>query len=96
MVTGLPNDTDYSDEAMMNMIKNFQNWRKVRMIGSAGIASVYVASGKADLYREKKSYLWDIAAGAAIAKSAGCNVKITEPNNDFQVDVCISNGKIND
>ena len=25
LVTGLPNDTDYSDEAMMNMIKNFQN-----------------------------------------------------------------------
>jgi fructose-1,6-bisphosphatase/inositol monophosphatase family enzyme len=28
------------------MIKNFQNWRKVRMIGSAALASVYVASGK--------------------------------------------------
>ena len=36
LVTGLPNDTDYSDEALMEMIKNFQNWRKVRMIGSAG------------------------------------------------------------
>ena len=29
LITGLPNDTDYSDEAMMKMIKNFQNWRKV-------------------------------------------------------------------
>ena len=96
LLTGLPNKTDYSDESLKAMIHDFQDWRKVRMIGSAGIASVYVASGKADLYKEKKSYLWDIAAGAAIAKSAGCNVKITEPNNDFQVDVCISNGKIND
>ena len=34
LVTGLPNDTDYSDAAMMEMIKNFQNWQKVRMIGS--------------------------------------------------------------
>ena len=55
LVTGLPNDTDYSDEAMMEMIKNFQNWRKVRMIGSAALASVYIASGKADLYMEDKS-----------------------------------------
>ena len=60
-VTGLPNDTDYSDEATMEMIKNFQNWRKVRMIGSAALASVYVASGRADLYMEDKSYLWDLS-----------------------------------
>ena len=32
----------------------FKNGEKVRMIGSAGIASIYVASGKADLYKEKK------------------------------------------
>ena len=96
LLTGLPNNTDYSNESLKIMIDDFQNWRKVRMIGSAGIASVYVASGKADLYKEKKTYLWDIAAGAAIANSAGCNVKITKPNNDFQVDISISNGKIND
>ncbi len=52
LITGLPNDTDYSDKALMEMIKNFQNWRKVRMIGSAALASVYIASGKADLYKE--------------------------------------------
>ena len=51
------------------MVKDFQNWRKVRMIGSAAMASVYVASGKADLYTEKKTYLWDIAAGAAIVNA---------------------------
>ena len=41
------------------------------MIGSAAMASVYVASGKADLYMENKSYLWDVAAGAAIVNAAG-------------------------
>ena len=96
LVTGLPNNTDYSNESLKAMIDDFQNWRKVRMIGSAGIASVYVASGKADLYKENKTYLWDIAAGAAIANSAGGNVKISKPNKNFQVDVSISNGKIND
>jgi len=94
LVTGLPNDTDYSDEAMMEMIKNFQNWRKVRMIGSAAIASAYIASGKADLYMENKSYLWDIAAGAAIVNAAGGEALILNQNEKFQVDVHFSNSLI--
>ena len=94
LVTGLPNDTDYSDEAMMEMIKNFQNWRKVRMIGSAALASVYIASGKADLYMEERSYLWDIAAGAAIVNAAGGEALILNQNDKFQVDVRFSNSLI--
>ena len=94
LVTGLPNDTDYSDEVMMEMIKNFQNWRKVRMIGSAALASVYVASGKADLYMENKSYLWDIAAGAAIVNAAGGEALILNQNEKFQVDIRFSNSLI--
>jgi myo-inositol-1(or 4)-monophosphatase len=94
LVTGLPNDTDYSDEAIMEMVKNFQNWRKVRMIGSAALASAYIASGKADLYMENKSYLWDIAAGAAIVNSAGGEALILNHNEKFQVDVRFSNSLI--
>ena len=94
LVTGLPNNTDYSDDAMTEMIKNFQNWRKVRMIGSAALASVYVASGKADLYIENKSYLWDIAAGAAIVNAAGGEALILNQNEKFQVDVRFSNSLV--
>jgi len=94
LITGLPNDTDYSNVAMHEMIQNFQNWRKVRMIGSAALASVYVASGKADLYMENKSYLWDIAAGAAIVNAAGGEALILNQNDKFQVDVRFSNSLI--
>jgi myo-inositol-1(or 4)-monophosphatase len=94
LITGLPNDTDYSDKAIMEMIKNFQNWRKVRMIGSAALASVYIASGKADLYMENKSYLWDVAAGAAIVNAAGGEALILNQNQKFQVDVRFSNSLI--
>jgi myo-inositol-1(or 4)-monophosphatase len=94
LMTGLPNATDYSDTAMIKMVKNFQNWRKVRMIGSAAIASVYVASGKADLYMETKSYLWDVAAGAAIVNAAGGEALILNQNEKFQVDVRFSNSLI--
>lgn len=94
LVTGLPNNTDYSDKAMIEMIKNFQKWRKVRMIGSAALASAYVASGKADLYMENKSYLWDVAAGAAIVNAAGGQALILNQNEKFQVDVHFSNSLI--
>jgi myo-inositol-1(or 4)-monophosphatase len=94
LLTGLPNNTDYSDSALLNMVKDFQNWRKVRMIGSAAMASVYVASGKADLYTEKKTYLWDIAAGAAIVNAAGGEASIVNQNENFQVDVYFSNSRL--
>ena len=94
LITGLPNDTDYSDEALTKMIKDFQNWRKVRMLGSAAIASAYIASGKADVYKEKNSYIWDVAAGAAIVEAAGGHVSISNQNENFQVDVFFSNGLI--
>ena len=95
LVTGLPNDTDYSYKSINQMIENFQNWRKVRMIGSAALASAYIASGKADLYMENKSYLWDIAAGAAIVNAAGGEALILNQNDKFQVDVRFSNSLIN-
>ena len=94
LITGLPNNTDYSDNALLKMIKDFQNWRKVRMIGSAAMASMYVASGKADLYTEKKTYLWDIAAGAAIVNAAGGETSIANQNENFQVDVSFSNSHL--
>ena len=94
LITGLPNNTDYSDESLLKMIKDFQSWRKVRMIGSAAMASVYIASGKADVYKEKKTYIWDIAAGAAIVNAAGGHASISNQNSDFQVDVFFSNGNI--
>jgi len=94
LITGLPNNTDYSDSALLKMVKDFQKWRKVRMIGSAAMASVYVASGKADLYKEKKTYLWDIAAGAAIVNAAGGEALIANQNENFQVDVYFSNSHL--
>ncbi len=94
LVTGLPNATDYSDEAMLKMVKDFQSWRKVRMIGSAAMASVYIASGKADLYKEFGTYLWDVAAGAAIVSAAGGVAEIRNQKANYQVDVSFSNSKI--
>ncbi len=70
-----------------------QTWKKVRMIGSAAIASCYIASGKAERYQEKGVYLWDIIAGAAIVESAGGTADILNLRKNFQVDVVFSNLK---
>ena len=94
LVTGIPAKTNYTDNEFSNMISDFQNWKKVRMIGSAAMASAYVASGKAESYKENGIFLWDIAAGAAIVKAAGGDVKLSDIQTDFRVNAQFSNSKI--
>jgi myo-inositol-1(or 4)-monophosphatase len=45
--------------------------RKIRIMGSAALALVYVASGRMDAYLERGVRLWDIAAGGLILECAG-------------------------
>lgn len=45
--------------------------RKIRIMGSAALAMVYVASGRTDAYTEYGVRLWDIAAGGLILECAG-------------------------
>ena len=33
LITGLPFNTDYSDESLSNLVKDMQSWKKIRMIG---------------------------------------------------------------
>ena len=73
-----------------------QLWKKIRMIGSAAMASCYVASGRAEMYKEKGVYIWDILAGAAIVESAGGIADISNVRDNFQVDVVFSNSHIRD
>ena len=96
VITGLPFNTDYSDITLQKLISDMQNWKKTRMIGSAAMASCYIASGKAEMYKEKGIYLWDIIAGAAIVESAGGSAEIFNVRENYQVDVVFSNAKIKD
>ena len=91
LVTGIPAKDNYSDEEFKNMISDFQSWKKIRMIGSAAMASVYVASGKAEAYKENGIFLWDIAAGAASVEAAGGQISISNLQPDFRVDANFTN-----
>ena len=94
LVTGIPAKTSYSDEEFHQLISTFQAWKKIRMIGSAAMAAVYVASGKAETYQENDIFLWDIAAGAAIVSAAGGKASITNFQSDYRVDAKFSNNQI--
>ena len=94
LVTGLPVNSDFSNTSLEKIIYDMQSWKKIRMIGSAAMASCYIASGKAEMYKEKGVYLWDILAGAAIVESAGGIADISNIRENFQVDVVFSNSHI--
>ena len=94
LVTGIPAKDNYSDTEFKNMISDFQSWKKIRMIGSAAMASVYVASGKAEAYKENGIFLWDIAAGAAIVEAAGGKISISNLQPNFRVDANFTNKNI--
>ena len=94
LITGLPFNSDYSDTSLNSLISDMQSWKKTRMIGSAAMASCYIASGKAEVYREKGIYLWDILAGAAIVEAAGGSAEINNVRDNYQVDVIFSNSYI--
>ena len=96
LITGLPVSTNYDNDSLKKMIEDMQTWKKVRMIGSAAIASCYIASGKAELYKENGVFLWDIIAGAAIIESSGGNAKINNVKDNFQVDIVFSNSHISE
>ena len=94
IMTGIPAKTDYTDEEFLTIINLFQSWKKVRMIGSAAIANLFVANGKADCYEENGTFIWDVAAGAILVEEAGGFASLSEIKNDFRVDAKFTNGKV--
>ena len=95
IMTGIPAKEEYSDDEFSLMVKHFHKWKKVRMIGSAAIANLYVANGRADCYEEKDTFIWDIAAGSIIVEEAGGIANISDVRNDYRVDAKFTNGKLN-
>lgn len=77
------------------ILHDFDEWKKVRLIGSAAMSCAYVASGIFDQYHEKGVYLWDVAAGLAIIKAAGGSYSLEKNEKDlFKVNVSANNGII--
>jgi myo-inositol-1(or 4)-monophosphatase len=59
------------EQMVPTMMALIQRARKIRIMGSAALAAVYVAAGRTDVYLEYGVRLWDIAAGGLIIDCAG-------------------------
>ncbi len=88
LTTGFP--ASESLESSMEFLEGLNEWKKIRMFGSAALSCAYVASGKCDFYAEKGVYLWDFAAGICLVQEAGGNVKY-DPIDDQRYSVKFSN-----
>jgi len=73
--TGFPVNTDFSDKALLDFVRDVQSYKKIRLLGSAALSLAYVASGRADIYHENGIAIWDVAAGIAIVKASGGDVQ---------------------
>lgn len=71
LMTGFPAAADKSPGALAGFLADVGRFKKIRMIGSAALAVAYVGVGRADVYYENATNLWDIAAGLALVKAAG-------------------------
>lgn len=91
--TGAPAGLAMDQSAMAQFQAQLTRWRKVRMIGSAAAAIVYVGAGRADAYYERGGRIWDVAGACAVAAAAGCAVAI-EGALDGPLKVTATNGLI--
>jgi myo-inositol-1(or 4)-monophosphatase len=68
--------------------------RKVRMMGAAALAMVYVAAGRFDAYIEGGVRLWDVAAGGLILECAGGDFHHEAIGTDHTYRILANNGKL--
>lgn len=94
LATGFPSASHWDEASISEYWDWIRSFKKVRMIGSAAMAMVYVARGWADAYGENGSWVWDIAAGAALIEAAGGRVKLNKLMPNGQLDVRAGNGRM--
>ncbi len=92
LMTGLPARMNYDEETLQNLASEMRTWRKIRMVGSASLATAYVAAGRAEMYREEGTMLWDVAAGCVLVAAAGGSYRLSSGAFDLPRSVSAHNG----
>ena len=91
LATGFPTDSDFSNEAITGFISEVQQYKKIRMLGSASLMLAFVASGHFDIYKENDIYIWDIAAGLSLVSEAGGAYLLNAGGSNVKFNVEASN-----
>lgn len=95
ITTGFPVYMKQDENGLMSFIHTIQDYKKVRLIGSAALSCALVAQGAVEAYHEHSIAWWDVAAGVAITIAAGghADIKILDKEKHY-LDVFLSNGLI--
>lgn len=94
LATGFPSGRSYRTESLLDFVRSVQEYKKVRMLGSAALMLAQVAAGRFDAYEEEDIYLWDVAAGVALVSAAGGHCRITPGSGRHKLRVRATNGHI--
>ncbi len=81
LATGFPTYMKDDEDTIKNFILQVQEYKKIRMIGSAALSLAYVACGRFDTYMETNIKLWDVAAGVAINQAISNRLDIIYLHN---------------
>ena len=90
LATGFPTYFEHDKIFLEQFISKVQNYKKIRMIGSAALSLAYVACNRFDTYIEQNIKLWDVAAGIAINTALRKEIQIIEKDN-YLLDVNVGN-----
>jgi len=90
---GFSKSQDNLEKSLPHLIRISRRAKKIRIMGSAALELVYVASGRLDAYIERTINLWDVAAGALILENAGGEFyAVPGPNGKMRM--CADNGRL--
>ncbi len=68
---GFSKSQENLEKSLPHLIRLSRRAKKIRIMGSAALELVYVASGRLDAYIERTINLWDVAAGSLLVENAG-------------------------
>ncbi len=90
---GFSKSKDNLQKSLPHLIRISKQVKKIRIMGSAALELVYVASGRLDAYIERTINLWDVAAGSLLVENAGGEFYV-RPAPNGKLRMCADNGKL--
>ena len=88
---GFSKSKDNLEKSLPHLSRLSRRVKKIRIMGSAALELVYVASGRLDAYIERTINLWDVAAGSLLVENAGGEF-YTLPAPNGKLRMCADNG----
>lgn len=81
LATGFSSYMNYNKSELDKFVSYVQDFKKVRLFGSAALSLAYLACGRVDAYYEKNIAFWDVAAGIALAKQNNKKISVIFEHN---------------